>query len=57
MESGIRLEGMGVSTMSCIRSSFKSVLSFIMPHSFVSEIKFDIKREVAIVEVYVISNK
>jgi len=48
MESGIGFEGMRVARMNCITSSFKSSLSFIMSHRFVSNIKSDAKREVSI---------
>jgi len=42
MEPIIRLDG-GVARMNCIRSSFKSGLSFTMSHFFVSKKKSDAK--------------
>jgi len=48
MESGMGLDGMGMARMSCRRPSFKSSLSFMMSHSYVSEIKPDTKRDVSI---------
>jgi len=57
MESGIELDGMRVNRMNCIRSSFESSLSFIMSHSFVSNINSHTKREVSIEEVFVIVNR